>query len=88
MNNTSTEEYTDLTSHTHLNEKENWKGRNKSPKNRGKYLTICLDVESIHVKPKFIRTIPLLKNDNILAPVIIEKKPVLLTNTCPFDAIA
>jgi len=41
-----------LTSHTYLNEKENWRAKNKSPKNRSKYLTICPYVESIHAKPK------------------------------------
>jgi len=78
----------DNNSHTYLNEKENWRGKNKSPKNRSKYLTICPDVESIHAKPKFTRTIPLLKNGSILGPVILDKKPILVINTCPFDAIA
>lgn len=49
-------------SFTYLNKVENWKGKNNSPKNRGKYLTVCPDVENIHLKPKFTTTVPLLKN--------------------------
>lgn len=76
-----------LTCHAYLNEMENWKGQNNT-KSRGKYLTNCPDVESIHLKPKFTTTLPLLKNGNTLSPVILDKKPIMLINTCPSDAIA
>lgn len=43
---------------TYLNKMENWKGKNNSPKKRGKYLTVCPDVENIHLKPKFTTSYP------------------------------
>jgi len=67
--------------HTYLNEIENWRGQNNNTKSRGKYLTNRPDVESIHLKPKFTTTLPLLKNGNTLSPVILAKKPVMLINT-------
>jgi len=77
-----------LTCHTYLNEIENWKGKNNNPKRRGKYLINCPDVESVHLKPKFTTSLPLLKNGSTLGPVMLNKKPIMFINTCPFDAIA
>jgi len=54
-----------LAYHTYLNEIENWRDQDNNTKSRGKYLTNCPDVESIHLKPKFT-TLPLLKNGNTL----------------------
>lgn len=77
-----------FTDHGYLNETENWKGKNNNVKSRGKYLTNCPDIESIHSKPKFITTLPLLKNGLTLGPVTLEGKPIMVINTCPFDAVA
>jgi len=66
---------------------ENWKGKNNSPKKRGRYLTVCPDIENIHLKPKFTTSVPLLKNGSTLGPVVLGNSPTMLINTCPFDAI-
>lgn len=73
---------------TYLNKMKNWKGKNNSPKKCGKYLTVCPDVENIHLKSKFTTSVSLLKNGSTLGPVIFGKKSTMLINTCPFDAIA
>lgn len=62
-------------SSTYLNKVENWRGKNNSPKNREKYLTVCPDVKNIHLKPKFTTTVPLLKNGRTLGTVILRKSP-------------
>lgn len=77
-----------LISSIYLNKVENWKGKNNSPKNRRNYLTVCPNIENIHLKPKFTTTIPLLKNGSTLGPVVLGTSPIILINICPFDAIA
>jgi len=48
-------------SSTYLNKMENWKGKNNSPKKRGRYLTVCPDIENIYLKSKFTMSTLLLK---------------------------
>lgn len=66
---------------------ESWRGKNKIKKQRGKYLVACPDIENIHKRPKYTNAIPLLINGNTLQPAKVNKKHVMVKNTCPFDAL-
>lgn len=71
---------------TVLNEVEMWKGKKDNIPTRGKYLTICPDINSIHNKPRVTFKIPLLQNGNILRPENIAGKYIMIKNTCAFDS--
>jgi len=55
---------------------------------RGKYLTPCPDIQSVLEKLNKNANLPLLKNGQLLGPVRVGRKDVILYNTCSFDSIA
>lgn len=54
---------------------------------RGKYVTVCPDIISIHNKPQTSFKIPLLQNGNCLRPQQITGQHIMIRNTCAFDAV-
>lgn len=68
-----------------LNEVEMWKSHKERNLIRGKYVTVCPDVTSIHNRPRVSSKIPLLQNGNILRPQQISGQHVMVKHTCAFD---
>jgi len=62
-----------------IGKKKNWRDKNKSPKNHGKYVTIYPNVKSIHVKLKCITNI-ILKNAKFQIRNSAEKLLICLSN--------
>lgn len=54
---------------------------------RGKYVTVCPDIISIHIKPQASFKIPLLENGNNLQSQQIAGQHVMIRNTCAFDSV-
>lgn len=65
-----------------LNKMESWRGLNKIRK-RGKYVTVCPEVENLHKRPKCNNFLPLLTNGNSLPPVRVWSKYMMVKDTCP-----
>lgn len=72
---------------TVLNEVETWKSHKDKNLKRGKYVTVCPDIISIHKKPQASSKISLLSNGNNLRPQQIAGQHIMVNNTCAFDAV-